>query len=166
MTKLWTRLSLLSLCLAWTACDKSTGPSGTGDELPPGHYFILSDNDDFYRFDQYLVVLPGHAWEFVEYGYPPGQKANLCQVTRQGGVYSTTDTSITMTATKEGESLQKCGLTKAEFQAYPFTAVPSHPKQTFALRNVTATGFEAEDLFIGADTWVMYRQVADPYGFY
>jgi hypothetical protein len=161
-------LFLLTLCAAWLGgCDSSsTGPAGTGTELSAGSYFIQYDSDDLYRFEQYFVVQPGFHWEFVEYGYEPDTKV-LCQLTRHKGVYSSTDTSLTMTLLAGGSSQEKCGMTKADFNAFPFETAPAADTATFRIRNVTATSFEGLDLFDGvAPGWHTYSKKTDPYGFY
>ncbi len=171
MPRLHNHVTFLFLTLGalWLGgCDSSTQaswPEGTGAELPAGSYFIQSDNDD-YRYDQYFVIQAGHRWEFVEYGYVPSTK-NLCQVTRQKGVYSATDTTLTITATAGGESLQKCGITKAEFDAYPFEAAPSGATEVFQIRFVTANGFDGMYFFLEAPSgWQTYTKKTDPYGFF
>lgn len=153
-----------------TGCNSGTSSNG-GPEMANGHYFILTDFDGTYRFDQYFVVLPGNRWEFVEYGYPPGQAANLCQLTRQAGTYSLGglgDSSLTMTQTGYGESVESCHMTKAQFQAYPMESIPAaeRPSKSFPVRKRTSAGFESEDLFEGAEGWKTYTLKADPYGFY
>lgn len=155
--------------LALGGCDSSTGPSGpagTGTELSAGSYFIQYDSDDLYTFEQYFVVEAGYHWEFVEYGYQAGTKA-LCQVTRHKGVYSTTDSTMTMTLTAGGESLEKCGITQSEFNAYPFEAAPANDTASFRIRNATPTSFDGKDLFEGtAAGWKTYTKKPDPYGFF
>ncbi|MDB5048346.1 MAG: hypothetical protein JWO30_1417 [Fibrobacteres bacterium] len=161
--------SVFPFLLALVACDSgtSTGPAGAGGiQLTLGTYFIQHDADDSYQYDQYFEVLPDHHWEFVEYGYVGLDHANLCQLTRQAGTYSATDTSLTVTELSYGESIDKCHMTKADFQAYPMTAIPERPTQVFRIRNPTAAGFEGEDLFIDNSGWKTYAKVADPYGFY
>jgi len=165
-----TVLPVLISCAAYFAgCDSSTGPSGpagTGTELAAGSYFIQYDSDDSYKYEQYFVVQPGHHWEFVEYGYQPATKT-LCQVTRQKGVYSTTDTSLTITFLATGNSVEKCGMTKADFDAFPFEAAPANATGTVQIRNVTATAFDGKDLFEEAPTgWQTYSKKTDPYGFF
>jgi hypothetical protein len=161
---LWLALAGLG---ALTGCDSGTSSNG-GPELTQGHYFILTDSDDLYRYDQYFMVLPGNRWEFVEYGYPSGQASNLCQLTRQAGTYRLGDSSLTMTMTGDGESVESCHMTKAQFQAYPMESIPAaeRPSHTFSVRSRTAAGFESEDLFQGTPGWKTYTLKADPYGFY
>src|SRR4051812_19991175 len=115
-------ISAFPFLLALTACDSSsgTGPAGAGGvQLSQGTYFIQHQSDDVYVYDQYFQVLPGNKWEFVEYGHPSGNQANLCQLTRQAGTYTATDTSLTATQVSYGESVEKCHMTKADFLAYP-----------------------------------------------
>ena len=158
---------LLVSGLALSGCNSGTSSEG-GPELTAGHYFIQSDEDDLYDLDQYFVVTAGNRFEFVEYGYATGQPTNLCQVTRQAGTYRLGDSLLTLTLTADGESVEGCHMTKAQFQAYPFENIPTaqRPTQGFPVRNVTANGFEAKDLFIGAAGWKTYAVKADPYGFY
>ena len=165
----WPSLLPILGCSLWLAgCDSSTGPSGqdgTGPELAAGSYFVQYDGDDLYKYEQYFVVQPGHRWQFVEYGYEPSTK-NLCQVTRQKGVYSSTDSTITLTGTAGGESIEKCGTTKADFDAYPFRSDRS-PAETFPIRNASAAGFEAKDFFRDSPSgWQTYSMKPDPYGFF
>ncbi|GEM_PF-4242084 len=163
---LFTLITLVIL----TGCDSGTGPAGgTGPELTHGDFFILSDADDSYHYDQYFVVQADHRWEFVEYGYALGQPTNLCQVTRHAGVYSVMgDSVLSVTQTAGGESVESCHMTKAQFQAYPMQSIPAarQPKSDFLMRNKTATGFDAKDLFVNASGWKTYTIKPDPYGFY
>lgn len=158
-------------------CDSSssTGPAGTGRELGAGtgsepavgSYFILSDSEDVYTYEQYFVVQSGHRWEFVEYGYTPSAPETLCLVSRQRGVYSSTDSSLILTKTEEGDLMEKCGMTKADFDAYPFQAAPAGSTTTARIRKVTANRFEAEDLFDWiAPGWRAFYRKADPFGFF
>jgi len=172
MLRLRSALPLLLLILSATwfgGCDSSTGPSGpagTGAELPAGSYFIQYDSDDLYEYEQYFVVQPGYHWEFVEYGYKPDSKT-LCQVTRNKGNYSSTDSTLSLTLVSGGASVEKCGMTQADFKAYPFETVPDEAPQAFPIRHVTATSFDGKDLFEGTPSgWQTYAKKPDPYGFF
>lgn len=166
-------LFLLTVSAAWLGgCDSSTGPSGpagpagTGTELSAGSYFIQYDSDDLYKYEQYFVVQPGYHWEFVEYGYKADTKT-LCQVTRKRGNYSSTDSTLTMAMLTWGESVEKCGMTQADFNAYPFEAVPVSDTGTYHIRHMTATSFDGKDFFDGTSPgWQTYSKKPDPYGFF
>ncbi|MEO6098020.1 MAG: hypothetical protein ABIW76_21095 [Fibrobacteria bacterium] len=166
---------LVTILPTFTGCNSGSssepGPglgSGPTPELKPGHYFIQSDADDLYHYDQYFVVQAGNRFEFVEYGNAPGQIANLCQVTRQKGSYATDSTTLTLTYKAGGDGLETCHMTKAQFDAYPFEEVPSSQWhiESHAIRKLTGTGFDGENLFFGISGWKTYPLRTDPYGFY
>ncbi len=157
-------ISLFSGC----GSDSGTGAAvGTGPQFETGHYFIQSDVDDLYHFDQYFVALPDYHWEFVEYGYALGHPDNLCQVTRQSGSYNLTDTALTLVFEKSSDSFEKCGMTKTDFQQ--ITLIPiSGPnnKGTIKIRNRSSVGFEGFNFFINKQQWDSFLKKPDPYGFY
>jgi hypothetical protein len=160
--------SILFAWLVLSGCESSTSPSssGTGPELPVGSYFIQNDQDDLYTYEQYFVIQSAYRWEFVEYGYKtPGK--SLCQITRQTGVYSATDSTLTITVKKGGALEGKCGMTKTDFNAMPLENAPGGLTETFKIRNVSGSGFESQDFFEGTQPgWLRYDKKPDPYGFY
>lgn len=156
-------LLCLGSFLAGCVSDSGSVAAGAGG-LPSGHYKTGTDGDDLYHYDQYFVVLDGGKWEWVEYGVTPGS-ATLCQVTRQGGTYSVQGDSLIVTGERAGKSVEKCGMTQADWDAYPFEE-KTHVQMSFPVRNITAGGFEANGLFYGTAGWKTYAKISDPYGFY
>lgn len=156
-------MALAAACVF--GCDSSgsaTAPAGTGKELSPGSYFIR----DFASVEEYFVIQPGHRWEFVEYGYTSDPKT-LCQVARRRGVYSSTDSTLTLITKGWSGWIEKCGMTKADFDAYPFTPPAVPTGEAARIRKVTADGFEAESLLPGKPAgWMSYTKKPDPYGFF
>lgn len=158
---------LLSAAIATCLFAACTTSDDDGDEgaLRPGHYLILTDADDLYEYAQYFVVTPGSRWEFVEYGVRKTGGA-VCQVTRSRGAYGVSDSLIALTLAESGESLEKCPLTQADFDAYTWEAAPPGTSQSFPFRNLTDSTFEARDLFQGAPGWRTYRLGPDPHGYF
>lgn len=74
---------------------------------------------------------------------------------------------MTLTKTKFGTSIEQCGMTKAQFQAYPFQPFTEKPNtNTYPIRNVTSMGFEGKSIFTSSGTWDSMPMKTDPYGFY
>ncbi len=157
----WVVLALAAL----TGCQSTTAVLA-GSQLALGHYYIQSQSDDVYHYDQYFVALPDNHWEFVEYGYKISDRTSVCQLVRRAGTYTLGDSTITSTLTASGDPLTQCGLTKAQFQAYAMTNAPDHPVGITGIRNITDTGFDGKDMFVGVTGWKHYTKVADPFGFY
>jgi hypothetical protein len=161
-----TTLGLFSALWVFLAlgCDSSTGPQTGAGGLPEGHYFIQSDSDDLYRYQQYFVVLSDGRWEFIEYGVAPAT-SQVCQITRQAGTYGVADSVMALTLRRGGPSLEKCPITQADFNGYRFSGT-SPQTQAFPVRNINANSFEADNLFVGVSGWRRYALVSDPHGFY
>jgi len=156
----------LSLILLFTGClTDSDKKRGVAVHLPIGHYFILNDLDDYNRYTQYFVVTSAANWEFVEYGFDRNNSALLCQITRQKGGYSVSADSITLTMTLSayGESISGCGMTQADFNAYPFSTadLPTEPF-VVTLTNLTDSSFSGSDIFSGdggSNTYVLTEPI-------
>ncbi len=165
---LYIALAFFSTIFIGCGSETGTGPaSGTGPQFEIGHYFISSDNDALYHFDQYFVALPEYHWEFVEYGYALGHPSNLCQVTRQSGSYHLNDTALTLVIEKSSPSVEKCGMTKSDFQSIVMSPF-SGPKnqETYPIRNRSSLSFEGFNIFTNSPKWDTYVKKPDPYGFF
>jgi hypothetical protein len=158
-------LFLVLFSLIVFGCNSTDSPGGAGG-LPEGSYLIKTDSDDFYLYEQYYVVRPNGIFEFVEYGYRPGEKSVLCQLTRFKATYSITDTTLTLRDAGVGESLEDCGIDQKTFNAYSFRPPTDLTPTNFPIRNITATSFEVKGLDEGSSSWKTYLKTSDPYGFY
>jgi len=161
----------VTLILLFTGClTDSEKKRGSGVYLPIGHYFILNDIDVNNRYTQYFVVTSVSTWEFVEYGFDLNNSSLLCQITRQKGGYSVSADSVTLTMTLSayGESISDCGLTQADFNAYPFSTadLPTEPF-VVTLTSLTDSSFSGSDIFSGdggQNTYLLTEPIVNYFG--
>lgn len=154
-----------AFALLAAGCLFDSGNGGPSDSLEEGHYYLAGRFDQSYAYSQYLVVLGGGRFEWVEYGYNAATSV-VCRVTRKAGEYSLLDSTLKTTVSAESAPLTKCGMTREDFQALVLDAKPDPKGEGWEIRNRKAGSFEAKGLFGRAPDWKVYAKEKDPYGFY
>jgi hypothetical protein len=154
------------LVLLLAGCLFDSGGGSDAYSLDEGHYSLGSRFDQSYFYDQYLVVLGGNRFEWVEYGYSAAAPSTVCRVTRKAGDYTLADSSVKLSITAEAPAFTKCGMSKADFQALILEAKEPPTGATYPLRNREEGRFESKGLFGRAGDWLTYAREKDPFGFY
>lgn len=158
--------SFLTLPLLFAGCLFDSGGGGPDPyALEEGHYNLGGRFDQSYAYDQYLIVLGGNRFEWVEYGYNAASSA-VCRVTRKSGEYTLADSTVKLSITAEAEPFTKCGMTKADFQGLILEAKAPPTGANYPIRNRIPGSFESKGLFGRAGDWRVYANEKDPYGFY
>ena len=153
-------LSLVSLALLFLNACITDSDSNKG--LPQGHYFLGTDSDDYYNYSSYQVVLSNSEIQFVEYGR--NDAGIICQLTRHKMNYQLIDNNskMKMISSREGGTIEKCGITKQDFDSIQFSESVKRTEPPVEIQNITANSFEIKE----EGQWQTYTLTKDPTGFF